>query len=157
MTGVDIDDMAAGPEMDALVAEHVTNKQYYRAEHKFFKNRFVFKWIPMDNWSPWVREQFDEGNYGEWEFCGPAYSADISAAWTLVEKFGLALIPQSSGIEGKFRWFACDVDTVIYRGNETAIVPVDGTEHSAETAPLVICRAVLSAVRAKMRLEAKKK
>jgi len=145
MTGVDIDDMPAGREMDELIDRCVTKDNHYRAEHRFFKNRFVFKWAPMEHWSSWIKEQFEQGNYGEWEFCGPAYSTDISAAWPLAEKFGLVLIPQSTG-NGKFRWFACDVEAINYRGKEIAIVPIERTEESAETAPLAICRAVLSAV-----------
>lgn len=33
-----------------------------------------------------------------------------------------------------------------YRGDEVTIVPIDGTEHSQESAPLAICLAALESV-----------
>lgn len=144
MTGVDIDDMPAGREMDELIDRHVAKGNHYRAEHKYFKNRFVFKWVPVENWSPWVKEQFEQGSYGEWEFCGPAYSTDVSAAWPLVEKFGLTITP------GYKCWMAAKCNA----GGSGETTWVGLTNHQdftkAETAPLAICRAVL---KAKMNLE----
>lgn len=133
---IDIDDMLAGPGMNALVAVEAMG------------------WFERDGilFSPYHHDWSDD----ELSRCGgnvpPDYSRDILAAWPLVEKFGLALIPQSIG-NGKFRWFACDIEAVKYRGFEIAIIPIEWTEHSADTAPLAICRAVLSAVRVKRKLE----
>jgi hypothetical protein len=72
----------------------------------------------------------------------PTYS--IKDAWMVAEKLGLCLIPQTSS-KG-FRWLACDVEAVSYNGDNIAISPLENTEHSADSAQMVICLAALLSV-----------
>ncbi len=73
---------------------------------------------------------------------------DIYDAMQLANKLGIVAIPQSSG--NGFRWYVCDVECVHYRGGEIAIVPIENTELSQDTAAraITIC-AILSSQRNK--------
>lgn len=142
-----VDDMPAGREMDELIDKLVANGRHCRAEHKHFKDRFVFKWAPMENWSDWVKEQFEQGNYGEWKFCGPAYSVDIAAAWRVVEGVGLSISPAGLGKNGKPCYWYAGLPYIKESGEQIGIRDASNpTMGHAETAPLTICRAALKVV-----------
>lgn len=72
---------------------------------------------------------------------------DIRCAWKVAKKLGLALIPQSNGErKGEFNWYACDIESVQYRGGEIAIIPIEDSGWSKPSAPLAICFAALEVV-----------
>jgi hypothetical protein len=66
----------------------------------------------------------------------PFYTRDIAAAWQVVEKLGLALVPQSDG-DG-FRWLAMDCESVSY-GDGITLHDRAGSCVGWTTAPLAIC------------------
>ena len=82
---MDVREMKPGRELDALVAEKIFDKQFYRAPMTEWRGRYVYKefWDDSNSYyNEWHRSQ----EIGEWEYCGPNYSTDISAAWKVVEK-----------------------------------------------------------------------
>lgn len=130
-------DLPAGRELDALVAEKVMG--------------WTFQTFP-EGACPEVRHwhrtsPIPEERSPEWaaSFIGacPPFSTDIAAAWTVVEKlrslgFGVVIdnLPSTSGRD--VGW------TVAVVGISTQ----DAFAGTAHTAPLAICRAALSAVKA---------
>lgn len=114
----------AGRELDALVAERV-----------------------MGMGSQWTVRLNDDGTFtptGEvWYEC-PEFSTDIYAAYRVMQKLGLALVPQSDG-DGGWTWLACDLTSVSYAGTIT-LDPKPGTAWSAPTAPLAVCWCALASV-----------
>lgn len=126
---MDIDAMEVGREMDALVAEKVMGKKYYRAEHKFFTGRFIHKELPID---PWNQRELEKGNYGEWEFEGPYYSTNISMALGVIGK----IHSMSDEIQEKF------ISQLYILTNNT--VPI--SRLLFYITPEAICRAALKAV-----------
>jgi hypothetical protein len=126
-----IDQLPAGREMDALVAEKVMGWIGIEGKHGHPLEKGPFKDCDCPSHS-YQRQEI------------PHYSSDIAAAWEVAEKLGLAIIPQSS--KNGFRWLACDVKLISYKGDRIEVFPVDDTEYSCDTAPLAICRAALKAV-----------
>lgn len=74
----------------------------------------------------------------------PYYSTDLAAAYAVMAKLGLALVPQSNGDE--WAWMACDLTEVRYTGSTFVLVPRDGTARSAPTPMLAVCWAALASV-----------
>ena len=70
----------------------------------------------------------------------PHYSSDIAIAWSIMNKLGLTLIPQSDG--SSFQWLCCDIKSVFY-GGSIQVNPKEGTEFSSKSAPLAICISAL--------------
>lgn len=74
----------------------------------------------------------------------PAWDEDISLAWQIVERLGLAVIPLDSG-----RWAAAKLDGEMgdYIDEEHGCLDAHPRVwETADTAPLAICRAALAAV-----------
>lgn len=108
----------------------------------------------------WEKKNLPNNDEGDWRFTASYWvddqgekqrpvnffdpSRNLIQAWRVAEKMGLALIPQSNG-DG-FNWFACDVESVSYRGDEIAIIPIEDSGWSKPTAPLAICFAALESV-----------
>lgn len=116
--------MNVGREMDALVAERV-----------------------MGMGSQWTIQMNDDGTFsptGEvWYEC-PYFSAEMDAAYLVMQKLGLALVPQST--DSGFAWLACDLEAVRYGAAGITLVEKPGTAISAPTAPEAVCRAALASV-----------
>jgi len=68
-------------------------------------------------------------------------STNMNTAWELAKKEGIAVIPQSSG-DG-FRWYACDIKSVHYRGNEIALNTYNDSSISCDTAEEAISKCYL--------------
>lgn len=135
------DEIPAGPELDALVAEHVMGLEY-RKEKAFARPD---GWFPKEH--PEACPRLDDPDFhehfGKHPATCPPYSTDIAAAWTVVEKLKnfqldehgdetLRLIYQPDFKDHP--WNFCFGDS------DNAAV--------ADTAPLAISRAALKAVRA---------
>lgn len=114
-------------EIDALVAEKVMGKCYYRAEHKTFSGRYIYKDRHLNGWQ---KEEYVNGRYKEWEFYGPHYSTDIAAAWQVVEK----LNKDDFYMDYDINEYRCQFK----KGRQMF--------ERAETAPLAICKAALRTV-----------
>lgn len=118
--------MEAGPKLDALVAEKVMGKD-------------------PDIWEP--GDSFVVIDQNTIKIAKP-YSTDITAAWQVVEKLRLAVIPCNDG-----QWYAgkdeYDHDLQWY---EVIMYVDDPHDHHsarfvhADTGPLAICLAALKAV-----------
>jgi len=127
--GVNVDELTAGPELDALVAERVMGLDPCKCDRK-----------SPASWGYKTCSTCDRPR-------AQSYSTDIAAAWQVVEKlserFMLSLDelhPKAKdGSERHGRWTARFMDTDPSRG---------GSWLSGEcsTAPLAICRAALRAV-----------
>lgn len=121
--------LTAGRELDALVAEKVMGFKVVDDPLVDFNGaRYIHK----------IEVAFERGPHSghRWpERVGPlpAYSADIAAAWQVVERFWLVQIVRSE---------------VYHEAYEVRIMTETGPEHveEANTAPLAICRAALKAV-----------
>lgn len=154
---MDIDEMEAGRKLDALVAEKVMGWTAQEMQLVLFPSS-------KEQALEWGWEEYTEENYDwrrgwlfpdfkpplslhhpiGWDYRKlPRYSIDIAAAWSVVEKLGLAIVPQSA--HGGFDWLALDLELVRY-GNDITLVERGDTAHSAPTAQLAICRAALKAV-----------
>lgn len=120
MTHEQIDQMLAGSEMDALVAEKIMNWRVY------FRNT---AW--------WVEAELENGLVDDWtqikgRTCGNerfAPSTNVADAWKVVEKLKFNILPIEPG------W-----------GAGTNIYIDDDIWANASTAPLAICRAGLKAI-----------
>jgi len=135
---MNIDDMPAGREMDALVAEKVMGEPIPTEPPKCTGSisgiQHYFEYYPQKAWVP-------DGTSGGWRWKARAFSTDISAAWEVVEK--LAYEPTVQGVYEKLSV----VVTVRLYSNEEAWAKIEGRSWTkAETAPLAICRAALKAV-----------
>lgn len=113
-------------QLDALVEEHVFNHAVC-SEGDYYV-------VPKGNGGYFV----------------PAYSTEISAAWLIAKKLGIALIPQSDD-DTRFRWLACDVAQVRYDG-DIHLVPKHGNASAERSAPLAICLAALAGVEIEVEL-----
>lgn len=137
-------EMPAGPELDDLVAEVVFKWKRCRLEE-----REAGWYCPVCRcW--YYRAAWESAAQILRHWCGhdkktPAFSTQFDQAFRLAKQLGLALVPQSD--DTGFRWLACDLQTVIYRGDEIVLAPKGWTAVSAETAPLALCRAALRSVR----------
>ena len=121
------DDMPAGPEMDALVAERVMGEIVSSGD----------KIVPVNGW----------------EACRyiPEYSSRIEAAWEVVEKLiERRLYMRVMACEGIEYSFDMNIKTFwrVELKEGQAIEP-HITATSFDTAPLAICRAALKAVDSK--------
>ena len=134
--------MDAGRDLDALIAEHVFGWRKVHGPKTDYGG-------PCESFDVLVPPTIDDpfphypprGSIKPWYWCNN-WSTDIRLALPLAERYGIAIIPQSKG-DGAYRWLACDVEMVIYRGSEINIVPINDTDISADTVPLAICKAVL--------------
>lgn len=88
MTTLDIDNLPAGRELDALISERVMGLK--TLPHPFVDGELAL-------WS------MDDDGYEEL----PHYSTDIATAFTLLVKFGLTLAPYGEG-ESIKQWHAAD-------------------------------------------------
>lgn len=68
----------------------------------------------------------------------PNYVEDISEAWKIAEKLGIALVPQSKLTGSGFNWLAMDIEIVLYRG-EVVLYPRRNSEISKPSASEAIC------------------
>lgn len=97
--------------------------------------------------SQWTVRMNDDGTFtptGEvWYEC-PYFSTEMEAAHLVMQKLGLALVPQSDG-DG-FAWLACDLSEVRYTGSTVVLVPRGRAAVSAASAPLAVCLAALRSV-----------
>lgn len=124
---MDVDKLEAGPELDALIAEKVMGCSVTSIE---FEGRVWFRCSCAG--APHGQVDSD----GEKTVALQAYSTDIAAAWSVLEKFP---------------WFRID-NRGDYEGNEAFMVELtDDVKNLAgkmwgPTAPLAICRAALKAV-----------
>jgi len=152
---VQVDDMPAGREMDALVAEKVMGKtvfwrkvlESYSWDHEKKKaDTPNYEQVPVEDLGGAAVAYWDVGC--EYQYKLPIikhYSANIAAAWEVVEKMRL------TGREGYWRY---GVEITMF----PSLVEVRLWTHGfgvgkkgaqvtrAETAPLAICRAALKAV-----------
>ena len=115
------DEMPAGREMDALVAEKVMGWRMMRGH-----------WVPP--------EAAPETNILACPTSTYRYSTDIAAAWEVVEKVNL-LEPYGDTLWKDQRGWVFgvhDVDGAGYAYEDVTVI--------ADTAPLAICRAALKAV-----------
>lgn len=122
MTRDEILAMPAGRELDTLVAENVMGetKPIYAHEPGHL--------LAIKHGSWYCLPEFDKGDECEWR--AQSFSSDISAAWEVVEKLK-EFKPIINYDPFHKKWF------VRFNGGEF---------HSAEVAPLAICRASLLAV-----------
>lgn len=137
--------MNVGREMDALVAERVMGLRVERVARA---------WTLEDWWcsdSPSERDclgipnpEFRPGAEHPPAYAIEFYSTDIAAAYRVMQKLGLALVPQST--DSGFAWLACDLEAVRYGAAGITLVPHWPTAISAPTAPEAVCRAALASV-----------
>lgn len=127
--------MEPGREMDELIDKLILNGNNYRA--KMLKwSRYLLKefWDdPNSYYDEWHRSQ----EIGPWEYCGPHYSTDISAAWEVVKQFDNMTFRRMREADRHIRHFAyiwlSDTD-------DTHVMC------KAETMPEAICKCALLAV-----------
>ncbi len=145
MTRDDVMVMGAGREMDAVVHEVVFHKavEWRRWYSEFVGLTELVKCNKGDVGALPYEPSVYEKEYRALKV--PAYSTDIAAAFEVVQKLGLAIIPQSNP-DGGFRWYACDITCVKYYGGGIVIVPKNDSGISCDTAAEAICRAALLAV-----------
>ena len=131
------DEMPAGPELDALVAEKVMGLEW----REWIPYGAPQGWFPKDaptlNWRDEKDRAYDPP---EDKADLPAYSFDIAAAWEVVEKLDLAWWPEIGRMtDGS--WY-CE----ICRGADEPSKVGWPLRAVASEAPLAICRAALKAV-----------
>ena len=133
MTKDEIQEIAVGRELDALVAENVMGLEVYRS-----LNDWMQKGMPhIDQWSNAVRYPAYWHPVYELATVLSAYSSDISAAWEVVQKFHFFQL-ENRGYGGKKYWAVLSVCT---ENGEYSQVEAYG-----ETLPDAICKAALSAM-----------
>jgi hypothetical protein len=153
----------AGRELDALVAEKVMGldisvrpKHEWKGDADGSRDIFAYEEGDYHNGPCCVRCHFGFCHHcnpaGYDTPCAPsetvaAYSTDIAAAWTVVEKMGLSVVRSEDG------WYAIkpeDIEHSTVRGTAYPTLTLVGREFAYntayETAPLAICRAALAAV-----------
>ena len=128
MNREDILKMEAGREMDVLIAENVMGYSKMLAPTSFRLNNYLVDAGELVYVAP------NGDTFATFDI--PSYSSDISAAWEVVEKMRIAIVPLVGGgwaaepdsdFDLELSWFerpVCDWAT-------------------APTAPLAICRAAL--------------
>lgn len=140
---MDIDNMPAGREMDALIAEKIFNfKWYYRDGDKhpdfgwLLNPQKVIESNGHPTWpvGPLVESKLPLNHSADYPSILP-YSMDITAAWQVAEKFdqGIALF-RNLWANGKWYWH-CHIGGSINGPGESWAEEL--------TAPLAICRAAL--------------
>ena len=134
---MNIDDMPAGRELDALVAEKVMGWCITAwNDGEPWGNREVFPPFEPINGIPADCDCISHSEAGE----PPHYSTDIAAAWEVVEKL------DGGGERGTFWWMISSPgnDTMYSARIFEGSVEIVGA--MAPTAPLAICRAALRTV-----------
>lgn len=135
-----VDDMPAGREMDALIAEKVIRWEVFYGEYKGYEL---------------LDDEIAQGYPPEEEVDGvpfeiPNYSTDIAAAWEVVEQ--MRNTPCKDGDHYCFELFATNKWAAVFKHHLGEMVPEEGFKDfeyfmaTAETAPLAICRAALKAM-----------
>ena len=139
---MDIDELEAGRELDAIVALDVMGwKRHEWREHRALQ-RMVFCPKCGNTKAKVALSDF-------YEFCGtallPRYSADIVAAWEVVEKleYNWSLGRDVGQCSNDYETSGDKLYRFVYSAPG---MPMQGI--SANTAPLAICRAALKAVNA---------
>lgn len=125
---MNIDEMEAGREMDALVASKVFDYFVIQHEYRVYEGD----------------QEMKEIEYLVKNIRVPEYSTDIAAAWMVLQKFcdeESHNYPQDVCLEWNgFKWF-CYVNT-----EQMLNVLREPRDGRAPSAPLAICRAALKAV-----------
>ncbi len=148
---MDIDSLVAGPELDALVAEKVMGMVWYRDWPLNSEGAAINAGIPFLSYPGRdIRLATDEDLKEKKDLNGiEEYSTDIAAAWEVVEKLNLMVMPVESASGKRWGWAAeqITVEKADLKKGSGYYLEV-GTElwTHAETAPLAICRAALKAV-----------
>ena len=126
-----IDKMAAGRELDALVAEKVLILEVVWANS-------IIDWQTV----PRPQAPFIKGTGKEIEH----YSTDIAAAWKVVGKFRNA--GRAAGVHygNVSRHWVCIISGSVREGNGPKFHMAQDGYGEGDTAPLAICRAALKAV-----------
>jgi hypothetical protein len=131
MTNSEIDNMPAGPELDALIAEKVMGWKCVTATEDLIGFGFVPKGTECIIYAkPQCKLADARIWYGERSHSWRP-SRDIAAAWEVVEKTML-LVPVIRLCGNGIEWMASYTNS--------------GAYSVSETAPLAICRAALRAV-----------
>jgi len=136
-----IDEMPAGRELDALVAEKVMGWRITAwNDGEPWGNREVFPPFEPINGIPADCDCISHSEAGE----PPHYSTDIAAAWEVVEKMNV-----DYDVMVRQQRFKPDVwECYIVRNGPFGPYDRDFWEGRADTAPLAICRATLKTVNA---------
>ena len=130
-----VDEMEAGRELDALVAEKVMGwRRVSDGQFYFWPSKEMVEALRMSHPDLLAVDYF----------AAPEFSADIAAAWKVVEKmYSDGWTVSVGSLAAKPRGWRCTVSHMhaddFYRHPESY-------EANADTAPLAICRAVLKAV-----------
>lgn len=156
LTTIDIDNLQAGRQADALVAELVEGwrwatflgrvsvlmpQRYYTQE---VEGR-SYSWQAGCSGEPDIegRRFYDSRQNPPNAFPPvPLYSTRIEYAMPIAVRLGLALLPQSRA-DGGFDWLAVDLASLHNRGSEMVLRPVEGVYGSGSTPELAICKAAL--------------
>lgn len=126
---VDIDAIEAGRILDALIAERVMGWTF--VSHNCY--------VPYGKDTCGYNPSGKGGFHNDGRMPIPKYSTEIAAAWEVVEKLELAVLP---AIYDGYKWAACtDAEGYYYS---------DKFCSQADTAPLAICRAALEVVGRKL-------
>ncbi|OPH61868.1 hypothetical protein BC351_01100 [Paenibacillus ferrarius] len=139
-------DLKAGKELDSLIYKKYYDEDLYiREVHTCPDCGWETKDLETSSrcqacWANGDRVTMDELK----EVYDFRPSTNISIAWNIAKKEGIAVIPQSRE-NGGFDWYACDIEAVKYRGNEIAISIFNDSGISCETAEEAICKCVLLA------------
>lgn len=135
--------MDAGRELDRRIAKALRYWVYHY--DKDFKANQYYTLMEPDSVTPvvsWPPGEGDRKTEDEaWEDA-PHWSTDLSVAQELMERHGLALVPQSDGTG--FRWLCCDLERVHYRADGILLAPKDDTERIADTPAHAIALTVLA-------------
>ena len=136
---MNIDEMPAGRELDALVAKKVMGWRITAwNDGEPWGNREVFPPFEPINGIPADCDCISHSEAGE----PPHYSTDIAAAWEVVEKMEACPYPHGAEIGSAY---VDGLDGYIVAFGRGGPEPIDVAEF-AVTAPLAICRAALKAV-----------
>jgi hypothetical protein len=119
------DQMEAGPELDVLIAEKVMG---WKLSPKKTDGVREFGSAWLDENGAVTRFQEDRRPPYDWDMKPFSPSTDIDAAWEVVEKLKLSLVPTNKG------WIVSQHHLF------------EGPFGEGETAPLAICRAALAAI-----------
>ncbi|MBA7675928.1 hypothetical protein ES703_84167 [subsurface metagenome] len=136
MTKEEILAMEPGPELDTLVAEKIMNHPMPDFIPADALDLYLAGTpIHYDSWTCVCR--YDEGDVPKW--IPDPYSTDISAAWPIAVKMGLALIPLNNK-----DWACCKADH-IYRVDIRQDHYADPNLVICKEAPEAICKVALIA------------
>lgn len=118
--------MKPGRELDALVAEKVMGYAIGDGQGGWIVQKVIIH-RPDDGTAEWLRN-------GQQQL--PHYSTDISAAWEVVDKLKISIVPQCLGAPDEYSY-------MVEYENEPY---VNGIRVFASKAPEAICKAALLAV-----------